>query len=135
LGIERAIRGYGPVQASPLSTAKGCGMDLPNMALPKQCAMLLAPAGNLEAAKQAFHAGADAVYVGLRGWSRGGALGEFDRKQLRLCIELAHALGKKVQLAANIIPKSQERHLLLHQLAELADWGLDAVTQCSHLFH
>jgi len=80
-------------------------------------------------------AGADAAYVGLKGWIRGGARGEFDREELRLCIELAHALGKKVQLAANIIPKSQERHLLLHQLAELADWGLDAVTQCSHLFH
>ncbi len=89
--------------------------------------MLLAPAGNLEAAEQAFQAGADAVYVGLKGWSRGGARGEFDRKQLRLCIELAHTLGKKVQLAANIIPKPQERQKLLRQLAELADWGLHAV--------
>ncbi len=89
--------------------------------------MLLAPAGNLEAAKQAFQAGADAVYVGLKGWSRGGARGEFDLEQLRLGIELAHDLGKKVQLAANIIPKPQERQRLLRQLAELADWGLHAV--------
>jgi len=89
--------------------------------------MLLAPAGNLEVARQAFQAGADAVYVGLRGWSRGGARGEFDREQLRLCIELAHAAGKRVQLAANIIPKPQERQQLLHVLAELADWGLHAV--------
>jgi len=122
LGMERAIPGYGPLQASPFSTAKGGGMGLP-----KGCAMLLAPAGNFEAAKQAFQAGADAVYVGLSGWSRGGARGEFDREQLRLCIELAHALGKKVQLAANIIPKPRERQQLLHQLAELADWGLHAV--------
>jgi putative protease len=89
--------------------------------------MLLAPAGNLDAAQQAFQAGADAVYVGLKGWSRGGARGELDRKQLRQCIELAHALGKKVQLAVNIIPKPQERRRLLRQLAELADWGLQAV--------
>jgi putative protease len=122
LGMERAVPGYGPLKASPLCTAKGCGIGVP-----KGCAMLLAPAGNLEAAKQAFQAGADAVYVGLRGWSRGGARGEFDREQLRLCIELAHALGKKVQLAANIIPKPQARQQLLHQLAELADWGLQAV--------
>jgi putative protease len=46
---------------------------------------------------------------------------------LRLCIELAHALGKKVQLAANIIPKPKERQKLLRQLAELADCGLHAV--------
>ena len=82
---------------------------------------------NLKAAKQAFQAGADAVYVGLRGWSRGGARGEFDREQLRRCLELARDLGKKVQLAANIIPKPQERQQLLQELAELAGWGLHAV--------
>jgi U32 family peptidase len=122
LDVEHAIPGYEPVKASPLSTAKGHGIGSP-----KRCATLLAPAGNLEAAKQAFQAGADAVYVGLRGWSRGGARGEFDREQLRLCIELAHALGKKVQVAANVIPKPHARRQLLHQLAELADWGLHAV--------
>lgn len=121
LGME-PIPGHGPLQASPLSTAQGCGIDVP-----KGCAMLLAPAGNLEAARQAFQAGADAVYVGLKGWSRGGARGEFDREQLRQCIELAHALGKRVQLAANIIPKPPERQRLLQQLSELADWGLQAV--------
>jgi collagenase-like PrtC family protease len=31
------------------------------MGVSKECAMLLAPAGNLKAAKQAFQAGADAV--------------------------------------------------------------------------
>src|SRR5271166_6857773 len=119
--MERAIPGYGSLTASAPSAAKGWGIGLP-----KNCAMLLAPAGSLDAAQQAFQAGADAVYVGLRGWSRGGARGEFDREQLRLCMELAHALGKKVQLAANIIPKPQERQQLLQELAELAGWGLHA---------
>jgi inorganic triphosphatase YgiF len=63
LEIERAIPGYGPLQASPLSTAKGRGMGLPN-----GCATVRAPAGHLEVAKQAvakqaFQASADAVYV------------------------------------------------------------------------
>jgi len=89
--------------------------------------MLLAPAGNLDAARQAFQAGADAVYVGLKGWSRGGARGEFDREQLRQCIQLANAVKKQVHLAANIIPKSAERQRLLQQLTELAEWGLQAV--------
>jgi len=96
-------------------------------ALPKRGAMLLAPAGNLDVARQAFQAGADAVYVGLKGWSRGGARGEFDREELQQCIELAHSLRKQVQLAANIIPKPPERQRLLQQLTELAEWGLQAV--------
>ena len=108
--------------ASAPSAARGRGIGSP-----KSCAMLLAPAGNLESARQAFQAGADAVYVGLKGWSRGGARGELDREQLRQCVELARTLGKKVHLAVNIIPKPQERQRLLHQLAELADWGLHAV--------
>jgi U32 family peptidase len=89
--------------------------------------MVLAPASNLESAAQAFEAGADTVYVGLKGWSRGGARCELDREQLRQCIKLAQRLRKKLQLAANIIPKPHERALLLHQLSEVADWGLDAV--------
>ena len=89
--------------------------------------MLLAPAGSLDAASQAFAAGADAVYAGLKGWSRGGARGELDREQLRQCIELAHGLGREVQLALNIIPRPEERERLLEELGEAAAWGLDAV--------
>lgn len=90
-------------------------------------AVLLAPAGSMDAAAQAFAAGADAVYAGLKGWSRGGARGELDREQLRQCIELAQRLGRKVQLALNIIPRSAERERLLEELAEVANWGLHAV--------
>jgi len=90
-------------------------------------AILLAPAGSLDGAAQAFQAGADAVYVGLKGWSRGGARGELDREDLRQCTELAQARGKEIHLAVNIIPKPHERELLLDKLAEMAAWGLHAV--------
>jgi putative protease len=89
--------------------------------------MLLAPAGSLEAAVAAFQAGADAIYVGLKGWSRGGARGELDHGQLRRCIEMAHALGKRVELAVNVIPKPQERQALLRELAGFVGWGLHGV--------
>jgi len=90
-------------------------------------ATLLAPAGGLEAAERAFAAGADAVYVGLKGWSRGGARGELDRQQLRDCIAMADRLRRKVQLALNIIPRAHERKHLLEELSELASWGVQAV--------
>jgi len=90
-------------------------------------ATLLAPAGSLEAAARAFEAGADVVYVGLKGWSRGGARGELDRKQLNDCISMADRLGKRVQLALNIIPRPQQRDSLLEELGELASWGVQAV--------
>ena len=93
----------------------------------EQHAVLLAPAGSLEAAEQAFVAGADAVYTGLKGWSRGGARGELDREQLRQCIELARRLGREVQLALNIIPRPEERERLLGELGEAAEWGLNVV--------
>jgi len=42
-------------------------------------ATLLAPAGSPEALRALLDEGADAVYVGLKGWGRGGAPGEHDR--------------------------------------------------------
>jgi putative protease len=90
-------------------------------------AVLLAPAGSLEAAERAFETGADAVYVGLKGWSRGGVRGELDRKQLRECVILADRLGKQVQLALNVIPSRYHRQQLLEELGEVAHWGVRAV--------
>ena len=99
----------------------------PNKRPANKLATLLAPAGNLEGAASAFQAGADAVYVGLKGWSRGGARAELDSEQLRTCIELAHELRKNVQLALNIIPPRGERRRLLDALGELVERGLHAV--------
>jgi putative protease len=88
---------------------------------------LLAPAGNREAFQAAIDAGADAVYVGLKGWSRGGAKNELTEEELRECLQLAHQAARKLHLAANIIPKPQEKLALLRQLSDLAARGLDAV--------
>jgi len=88
---------------------------------------LLAPAGSPEAAAVALQSGADAIYVGLKGWSRGGYRGELTIDELKQCLFQALRLGKEVHLAANIIPSPQEQAVLLDQLTQLADWGLAAV--------
>lgn len=119
--LERNAAG---LTGGDVSTACAGGMVRPSgRAKP----VLLAPAGNREALETAIHAGADAVYVGLKGWSRGGARGELTSRELYECLQLAHQAGRQVQLAANIVPKPQERPALLHELAALAERGLDAV--------
>jgi putative protease len=97
------------------------------MALAVRTPALLAPAGSVAAAEAALQAGADAIYVGLRGWSRGGSKAELTEAQLREVITRARDKGKRVHLAANIIPRPHEREFLLNQLTEMAGWGPDAV--------
>lgn len=88
---------------------------------------LLAPAGSLKAAVAALEAGADVIYVGLRGWSRGGNRSELSRTDMKECLGLARRAGKGVWLAANIIPKPKERGRLLGQLFGLAELGIEGV--------
>ena len=88
---------------------------------------LLAPAGSLPAARAALEAGADVVYVGLQGSSRGGGRVELSRTDLHRCLGLARDSGKEVWLAANTIPRREERQRLLDELDRLAREGLGGV--------
>jgi putative protease len=87
-------------------------------------ATLLAPAGSPEAIHAALEAGADAVYVGLKGWSRGGARGELDRDELARAVRQAAARGAELQLALNTIPKPRERAALLAEIPGLTALGI-----------
>jgi U32 family peptidase len=88
---------------------------------------LLAPAGSVEAARACLEAGADAIYVGLKGWSRGGARGELTPEELCSVLALARQRGAAVQLAVNTIPRSDETEFLLERLAEVQEWGIAGV--------
>ncbi|MCI0483670.1 MAG: U32 family peptidase [candidate division NC10 bacterium] len=88
---------------------------------------LLAPAGSVEAAKAGLQAGADAVYVGLKGWSRGGARGELTPAELQEVLLLARERGATVELALNTIPRGPEVDFLLKRLKELREWGIAGV--------
>jgi putative protease len=88
---------------------------------------LLAPAGSLEAVSAALDAGADAVYVGLKGWSRGGARRELDWDELVAAQREVVSAGRKLQVAVNTIPKPQERAQLFERIPALLDLGIDEV--------
>lgn len=89
--------------------------------------ILLAPAGDPTAAVAALEFGADAIYVGLKGWSRGGAKGELTSEELQEVLRAAHARSRTVRVALNTIPRRAERRYLLGRVAELIGWGIDGV--------
>ncbi len=97
---------------------------IPGRAATPSSALLLAPAGSLDAAAQVFEAGADAVYVGLKGWSRGGAKNELTDGEVRLCAKLAGEVGRRVHLAVNVIPTQRKRRELLRQVGDLIGAGV-----------
>ena len=89
--------------------------------------VLLAPAGSPGAVTAALAAGADAVYVGLKGWSRGGARRELDWDELAAAQREAESARRRLQVAINTIPKPQERARLFDRVPALLDLGIAEV--------
>ena len=65
---------------------------------------LLLPAGTLDKMRTAYSFGADAVYAGQPRYSLRARNNEFKLEELRIGIEEAHALGKKLFVASNLMP-------------------------------
>jgi putative protease len=86
--------------------------------------VLLAPAGTPEAVRAALGAGADAVYVGLEGWSRGGARRELGWDELVAAQREVASAGRSLQVALNTIPKPEERARLFERIPALLDLGI-----------
>jgi len=65
---------------------------------------LLLPAGTLDKMRTAYAFGADAVYAGQPRYSLRARNNEFKMEELRTGIAEAHALGKKLFVASNLMP-------------------------------
>ncbi|MCD7957932.1 MAG: U32 family peptidase [Lachnospiraceae bacterium] len=89
---------------------------------------LLAPAGSLEALRQAVDAGADAVYIGGQMFGARAFADNPDENGLMEGIEYCHLRGRKLYLTVNTLLKERElRDQLIPWLAPLYYHGLDAV--------
>ena len=86
--------------------------------------LLLAPAGSPDAVRAALGAGADSVYVGLEGWSRGGARRELGWHELVAAQRAAASAGRTLRVALNTIPKPEERVRLFERIPALLDLGI-----------
>ena len=65
---------------------------------------LLLPAGTLDKMRAAYAFGADAVYAGQPRYSLRARNNEFKLEELQIGIAEAHALGKKLFVASNLMP-------------------------------
>lgn len=85
---------------------------------------LLAPAGSLNKLNVAFQYGADAVYLGGGAFSLRGS--EFDLAGIAEGISVAHGLGKKVYVTANIVPHNRDLAELREYITEVGRLMPDA---------
>ena len=88
---------------------------------------LLAPAGNYSKLKTAMHFGADAVYVGGKSFSLRTFSDNFTAEELAKATAEAHALGKKVYVAANVFARNYDFAALKDYFELLAALNVDAV--------
>ena len=88
---------------------------------------LLAPAGNIAMVERVVANGANAVYVGPRGWSRRRDAYEMDDADIRRSIEICHAGGAKCRVAINTNMQSHEIPAMLAKMDHFVAWGTDGV--------
>jgi len=94
-----------------------------NLILPE----LLAPAGSPQSLRAAIEGGADAVYMGGSSFNARINAKNFTEDELRDGIELAHAYGSKVYIAANTLIFDREREDLLRAAEKMYLYGADAL--------
>lgn len=88
---------------------------------------LLAPAGDLERLKWAFHYGADAVYLGGSFFSMRANANNFSLEDIAEGVKYAHKLNKKVYVTVNIVLHNEEILYLTDYLKKLDELKVDAI--------
>lgn len=90
---------------------------------------LLCPAGNLASLKSALHAGADAVYLGLKDDTNARSFAglNFTPAKLQEATELTQKYGKKIFLTLNTFPKPGEEHRWYQAIDLAAKLGMNAL--------
>ncbi|WP_097458853.1 prephenate-dependent tRNA uridine(34) hydroxylase TrhP [Mangrovitalea sediminis] len=88
---------------------------------------LLSPAGTLKNMRYALAYGADAVYAGQPRYSLRVRENDFTMPRLAEGIELAHSLGKRFYVAANIAPHNSKVRTFLKDIEPIVEMRPDAL--------
>lgn len=90
-------------------------------------AEILAPAGGEAQLRAAVLCGADAVYLGLRGFNARASAENFDENTLPQTVGWCHARGVRVYVTLNTLVTDRELPQWLHSLDAVAAAGVDGV--------
>ena len=88
---------------------------------------VLSPAGDRERLESALAFGADAVYLSGQEYGMRSACNNFDKDELAQAVERTHALGKKVYVTCNILPRNHDIYALPEYLSYCDEIGVDAL--------
>lgn len=88
---------------------------------------ILAPAGNIECARAALNAGADAIYLGYSSFSARAGAENFGDDELKEIVREAHLYGAKVYAAMNTLVKDGELSEFISALLKVWNAGADAI--------
>lgn len=88
---------------------------------------VLAPVGRLEDLQLMIDAGADAVYVGLKGFSSRPSLVDLNVAEILTAARICHEQSVKLYVAVNAFVGESQMEALKKQLFDLDDGGVDAL--------
>src|SRR5512139_1517768 len=88
---------------------------------------LLLPAGTRDKMRTAYAFGADAVYAGQPRYSLRARNNEFKLEELRTGIQEAHALGKKLFVASNLMPHNAKVKTYMADMEPVIEMKPDAL--------
>ena len=87
---------------------------------------VLSPAGDMEALDAALRFGADAVYLAYTEFGMRTAPKNFDAEGLKVAVQKVHAMGKKLYLTCNTLPRYDQIERMPEFLAYAESIGVDA---------
>lgn len=88
---------------------------------------IVAPAGNMERFYAAVKAGAQEIYMGLKGFGARRNAENFTLEEYKEALDYAHKRGVRIFLTLNTIMMEKEMDFLYENLKALYEHGLDAV--------
>ena len=85
------------------------------------------PAGNMDAALQAIHNGADAIYMGGKSFGARAFAGNFSYDEMKQAIDTAHLYGVRVYITVNTLIYQGETVGFLEHVQKIYKLGADAL--------